>query len=162
MSRKTIFAGRLSGRRQIVRNFWGKEKKPSFFKKSEVFAAPLSRQSGDKPCWQLALCESATWNCAVVRTDTDINGQVRTINLLERCDKPYHHKPRKRRYSHPTTRLPGFSPATGAKASGLRSGALSRRYSRVLPRSPRQARTHVRNWSGDDRKARESKRERPV
>ena len=27
-----------------------------------------------------------------IRTATDSNGQVRTINLLERCNKPYHHK----------------------------------------------------------------------
>ena len=67
-----------------------------------------------------------------------------------------------RRNPPTTSRLSGIRRTTGAPASGLISGALSRRYSRVLPRSPRQARTHVRNWSGDDRKARESKRERPV
>ena len=69
---------------------------------------------GDKTGGRLAQCESATWSCAVVRTDTDSNGQVRTINLLEYCDKPYHHKPRKRRYTHPTTRLSGNSRTTGA------------------------------------------------
>ena len=63
---------------------------------SHHYLTPVGRQPNDR---RLALCGGASWNCAVVRTDTDINGQVRTINLLERCDKPYHHKPRRRRYS---------------------------------------------------------------
>ena len=115
--------------------------------------------------WRLALCRvprGAKRGYGRIRTDTDINGQVRTINLLEYCGKPDHHKPRKRRYTqnylspvrlfsrttgaHPnrrqaepttTSRLLGDSPTTGARASGLRSGALSRRYPRVLSRRRR-------------------------
>ena len=67
-----------------------------------------------------------SWRCAKVprgtvqlygriRTATDINGQLRTTDLLECCDKPYLHKPRKRRYTQTTTRLLGFSPTIGAQ-----------------------------------------------
>ena len=73
--------------------------------------APAGLQPGDR---RLALCESATWSQAVVRTDTDINGQLRTTDLLEYCDKPYLHKPRKRRFPPTTSRLLGDSPTTGA------------------------------------------------
>ena len=83
---------------------------------------------GDKTGGRLALCRLA--QCRVprgakrgygrIRTATDINGQLRTTDLLEYCGKPYLHKPRKRRYSHPTTRLLGDSPTTGAKPAGTR------------------------------------------
>ena len=56
----------------------------------------MAENGGDKTGGRLALCGLAL--CRVprgakrwygrIRTATDSNGQVRTINLLERCDKP--------------------------------------------------------------------------
>ena len=44
---------------------------------------------GDKTGGRLTAgaMQSATWSETGIRTDTDSNGQVRTINLLECCDK---------------------------------------------------------------------------
>ena len=66
------------------------------------------------------------------RTETD-NTDDRPAGVQ---NKPYLHKPRKRRYPQTTIRLLGDSPTPGATASGLRSGALSRRYPRVLQTQP--------------------------
>ena len=136
--------------------------------------------------------QSAAWNCAVVRTDTDINGQVRTINLLERCDKPYHHKPRRQRAAPRCRALPlvgldrkSISRAAAqlnklplaCRASARQQAQHNRRQAQsqrasirsvIAPlfasfaEEARQERTDVRDWSADDRKARESKRERSV
>ena len=76
--------------------------------------------------------------------------------------KPYHHKPRKRRYS------PNYLTPVGRQPNDRRPSQRAYFRGVIAPLSasfaeePQQARTGVRNWRGDDRKARGSKRERPV
>ena len=119
----------------------------SLFKKSEVFCrsvvAARRIASDDRRKSQRAqISPTGGWRCAKCRVElgvhTDDYGQQRTEtdNTDDRPagvqNKPYLHKPRKRRYPQTTIRLSGFSRTIGATASGFRSGALSRRYPRVL------------------------------
>ena len=103
-----------------------------------------------------------SWGYGRIRTDTDINGQVRTTDLLEYCDKPYHHKPRKRRYISTTTRLSGFQPDDRRNRQRAYFRGVIAPLMRVL-----QARSEGSGLASSPRAAsaarrRSSKRERPV
>ena len=71
--------------------------------------------------WAAGAVQSATWSKAVVRMGTDKYGENGELTCWSAAIKPYHHKPRKRRYSHPTSRLSGFSAGRQApKPTGTR------------------------------------------
>ena len=144
-----------------------------FLEKSGGIGGKIAENSGDKTGGRLALCRvprGAKRGYGRIRTDTDINGQVRTINLLERCDKPYHPKPRKRRYPpyyhppvgrQPNDRRPSqraslrgvIAPLFASFAEESATGAYSRTQlerrrpqgSREQARTPRVKREHPAN-----------------
>ena len=138
-------------------------------------------KAGISLCWRLALCKVPRGTVQLygrIRTSTDSNGQVRTINLLEYCDKPYHHKPRRQRAApgcralplvwldrksisrasgttHPNNRSPvGRQPNDRRPASG--QGTIS--HSRTGFASEKRGEwTWVLDPSGERRKARPGK-----